>query len=142
MPGPSRLPRAAGAVIALSVSFAAGIAAGEGPDFERDVAPILVKHCLDCHQANKSSGELNLTTRESFVRGGAQGAAFVAGEPDKSLFVERIDDQAALRQLFLDRAVAQYQVAVPPAADRTGAGWLVRVAAKRHYAHTCLLDLH
>jgi hypothetical protein len=64
--------------------------AAEVPDFEREIAPILVSHCLDCHQPNKGSGELDLSTRASLLKGGEQGAAVVPGKPAQSLLVERI----------------------------------------------------
>ena len=46
----------------LLAAIGAPIVAAETPDFERDVAPLLVNHCLDCHQPNKRSGKLNVST--------------------------------------------------------------------------------
>lgn len=76
-----------------SVFFAAlasPLLAIDVPDFERDVAPILVNHCLECHQPTKKSGGLNLATLAAVVAGGEQGTALVAGKPAKSLLLERI----------------------------------------------------
>lgn len=73
-----------------AILTAAPLLAADTPDFERDVAPILVNHCLECHQPNKKSGELNLATAAGLLAGGAQGKAFVAGKPDESLLIERI----------------------------------------------------
>ena len=66
------------------------LAAADPPDFEREIAPILVTHCLDCHQPNKRSGELDLSTAAGLLKGGEQGAAIVPGKPAESLLVERI----------------------------------------------------
>lgn len=40
------------------------------PDFEREVAPILITRCLECHQGREPSGELLLTEADGFRRGG------------------------------------------------------------------------
>jgi mono/diheme cytochrome c family protein len=73
------------------LSLAAGAQAAEPPEFEREIAPILVTHCLDCHQPNKRSGELDLSTLAGLLKGGEQGAAITPGKPAASLLVERIE---------------------------------------------------
>lgn len=73
-----------------AILVAAPLFATDAPDFERDVAPILVNHCLECHQPNKKSGELNLATAAGLLAGGEQGKAIVAGKPAESLLIERI----------------------------------------------------
>ncbi len=82
------------ASLAWTISWLAYVSrlgqAAAGPDFERDVAPILVNHCLECHQPNKRSGELNLATRGALLAGGEQGPAIVAGVEKESLLLERI----------------------------------------------------
>jgi len=61
--------------------------AASTPDFEREIAPILVTHCLDCHQPTKRSGELNLSTREGLLAGGEQGRAIAIDKPGTSLLL-------------------------------------------------------
>lgn len=85
----STLPAIAGLLIALIV---APTVAGEPPDFERDVAPLFVIHCLDCHQPNKRSGKLNVSTLADLLTGGEQGAALAPGRPESSLLMRRIAD--------------------------------------------------
>lgn len=60
------------------------------PDFERDVAPVLVHHCLECHHVGKKSGKLTLATEAGIQAGGEGGEAIVAGKPDESFLLERI----------------------------------------------------
>lgn len=57
-------------------------------DFNRQVRPILAEHCFACHgpDAKKRSGELRLD-----VEADAKIAAIVAGAPEKSPLVARID---------------------------------------------------
>lgn len=67
----------------------ASLAAAE-PDFERDIAPLLVQHCLDCHQVNKRSGGLDLSNGAALLRGGESGPAIVPGKPTESALIERV----------------------------------------------------
>jgi len=53
-------------------------------DFDRDVAPLLVRHCLECHNDFDLKGKLDLSQRDSALKGGKHGATFVAGKPDES----------------------------------------------------------
>jgi mono/diheme cytochrome c family protein len=62
------------------------------PDFDRVVAPLLVRRCFDCHNATDAKGSLNLTTAKSAVAGGDSGASLVAGKIDESLLWQRVRD--------------------------------------------------
>jgi hypothetical protein len=59
-------------------------------DFERDVAPVLVNACLDCHRPGKANGGLDVTTAASFLKGGDSGAAIEPGKPAESLLLSRL----------------------------------------------------
>jgi hypothetical protein len=63
--------------------------------FERDVRPLLVRRCYQCHstQAKKQKGELTLDTRDGLLRGGSRGTLFVAGQTDASLLLAAIGYQ-------------------------------------------------
>lgn len=52
--------------------------------FEKDVRPVLKKHCLGCHNAERPRGELDLSTFAALSVGGVSGPAAVAGKPDAS----------------------------------------------------------
>jgi Protein of unknown function (DUF1553)/Protein of unknown function (DUF1549)/Planctomycete cytochrome C len=58
--------------------------------FESRVRPVLVKHCLECHGAKKQEGGLRLDSRDSWMRGGDRGDVIVAGEPEKSSFIQAV----------------------------------------------------
>ena len=62
----------------------------EPPSFEARVAPLLVNHCLTCHQPTKRSGDLDLSSAATIMAGGEQGPAMVAGKPEKSLLLDRV----------------------------------------------------
>jgi hypothetical protein len=65
---------------------------GDGSDFfEKQVRPILVERCYECHSAEtKTKGGLLLDTREGTLKGGDSGAVLSTGEPDKSLLIEAV----------------------------------------------------
>lgn len=53
--------------------------------FETQVAPLLSKHCLECHASGKTEGGLNLSRKQSALDGGDSGKVIHAGKPDDSL---------------------------------------------------------
>jgi mono/diheme cytochrome c family protein len=62
----------------------------EEVSFAKDVAPILKASCVECHNATKKKGRLDLSSYDALKKGGKNGAAFVSGDPEKSLMVEAI----------------------------------------------------
>ena len=64
-----------------------------GPDFAREVRPILARYCLKCHGPDDKGrkGELQLDVRASAVKPAKSGAcAIVPGQPDASELVKRL----------------------------------------------------
>lgn len=59
-------------------------------DFDKEIAPILVSHCLECHQGNEPEGGLNLTELPALMKGGESGQAVVTGSAEKSLLWGRV----------------------------------------------------
>jgi uncharacterized protein DUF1553/uncharacterized protein DUF1549/cytochrome c len=76
--------------LAWLVASCPSLVAADGPDFEHEVAPVLVNHCLDCHHRNKRSGKLDVSTLAGLVAGGEQGSALTAGNPASSLMMQRV----------------------------------------------------
>jgi hypothetical protein len=74
-----------------AVVLAGGLRAGESVDFDRQVAPLLVQRCLDCHGGPKPKGGLDLARRDATLAGGKSGAAVVPGRPDDSLLWQYVD---------------------------------------------------
>ena len=61
------------------------------PDFEQEVAPVLIRRCLECHQSSNSSGGLALDSAESVKKGGDSGPVLQAGEAQNSLLLHRVE---------------------------------------------------
>jgi cytochrome c553 len=86
---------AASAVVLVALGTVAASAAAPATatvDFARDVAPILHRACLPCHQPGKVKGGLTLTSREAVLRGGASGPAAVPGDAAHSLLFTRLTE--------------------------------------------------
>ncbi|MBC7816857.1 MAG: DUF1549 domain-containing protein, partial [Planctomycetaceae bacterium] len=80
-----------GGVIAVGGSL---VVAGDEPavTFDREIAPLLVRRCLDCHNAAEKKGMLDLTRNESATKGGESGAVLVPNKAADSLLWQRVRD--------------------------------------------------
>ena len=66
--------------------------AAEPLTFERDVRPILKQHCFHCHgEEDKHEAELDVRLVRLLLKGGDTGPAIVAGKPEESLLLSRIE---------------------------------------------------
>jgi hypothetical protein len=64
--------------------------------FEKQVRPLLVKRCYQCHSSGAKilKGGLHLDSREGWMQGGDSGPAIVPGVPEKSLLIEAVRYQS------------------------------------------------
>jgi hypothetical protein len=74
----------------LVLALAATARAEPPVDFEREVAPIFLRRCLECHSAGEAKGSLVLIDRASALRGGDSGEVIVPGSPDESEIISRV----------------------------------------------------
>ncbi|MBC8351714.1 MAG: DUF1553 domain-containing protein [Planctomycetes bacterium] len=58
--------------------------------FDRVIAPLLARHCLECHSGPELKGGLDLSHRDSALKGGESGPAFVPRDATGSLLIERV----------------------------------------------------
>jgi mono/diheme cytochrome c family protein len=92
----SDLRKSVGLCIALALIVldcsAAPASAAATKFFEERVAPVLAEKCIKCHSATdgKVKGGLALETREGLSKGGDNGPVIVAGNPEKSMLMQRI----------------------------------------------------
>ncbi|MEC9094509.1 MAG: PSD1 and planctomycete cytochrome C domain-containing protein [Planctomycetota bacterium] len=59
-------------------------------DFEKQVAPILIKRCVECHHSDDPNGGLNLTSDQGFRTGGESAANLLNQNLDENLLIEKI----------------------------------------------------
>jgi WD40 repeat protein len=63
--------------------------AAAGPvSFINDVAPILKESCYGCHGAKNPKGRLNMTTYETFRKGGTKDDPIATGKPEDSFIID------------------------------------------------------
>ena len=77
-------------VCCLASLVASSLFAADAPSpeqlefFEKQVRPLLVEHCSECHGAKKSEAGLRLDTKRGFIKGSDTGPVVVAGNVDGS----------------------------------------------------------
>lgn len=82
-------------VIIQQASFGVLVAsAADAPpvSFDRDVAPLLARRCLDCHSGTEKKGGLDLSRLEAAMKGGESGAVIVSTKAAESLLWQRVRD--------------------------------------------------
>ncbi|HVR75316.1 MAG TPA: c-type cytochrome domain-containing protein [Planctomycetota bacterium] len=68
-------------------------------DFTKHIEPILEKHCIKCHGAEKAKSDFRLVDREAALKGGDGGVAIIPGKSAESpliLFVAGLDEETLM----------------------------------------------
>ena len=76
---------------ALFLAGSTAWATGVDQEFDARVAPVLARHCLDCHSGADAKGRLDLSGRTAAFAGGEGGEAIVPGKPEESLLWEKVE---------------------------------------------------
>ena len=64
--------------------------------FEKQIRPLLVKRCFDCHSEGSVESELRLDSLAGMLEGGTRGPAIVIGKPKQSLLIGAINHSGQL----------------------------------------------
>ncbi|MGD9645514.1 MAG: DUF1553 domain-containing protein [Pirellulales bacterium] len=82
------------AILGLLGDATAASAAGDwnAARFDRQIAPLLARHCLECHNASDKKGEFDLTSRTAALAGGEAGEAILPGDAANSYLWQRVAD--------------------------------------------------
>src|SRR5947209_9343860 len=82
--------------------------------FMKDVAPVLVRNCIACHNARKAESKYNMVNFASLAKGGAQGEEITLepGKPEESRFVELLHPDAKPRMPYKQDPLPKDQVAL------------------------------
>ncbi|HEY1188954.1 MAG TPA: DUF1549 domain-containing protein, partial [Gemmata sp.] len=104
-------------------------------DFERDVQPILAKHCVSCHGPDKQKGGLRLDRGPDALKGGDSGAVIAPGKPADSALVKRLTAADAGERMPPNGPLTQEQIGTLARWIETGAKWPAGGAtADEHWA--------
>ena len=102
--------------------------------FEKQVRPILVARCYDCHSGKLADGEtepkanLRLDSRAAALKGGDTGPALVPGKPKESLLVDAIN-YGELYQMPPKSKLPAEEIAALTKWVEMGAPWPAEAAA-------------
>lgn len=100
--------------------------------FETQVAPLLAKRCLECHNSATRKGGLDLSRKEKALAGGESGKVIVPGKAEKSLLWESVATDEMPRDAepltFAEKQIVQKWL-------DTGAVWSEEVIDPAIYAH-------
>jgi mono/diheme cytochrome c family protein len=77
-------------IAVASVGADDGRQAERAAQFEREIRPVLVSHCIQCHGEKKQEGGLRLDSHDGLLRGGDSGPILVPGNPDESLLIDAL----------------------------------------------------
>ncbi|MBA4065382.1 MAG: hypothetical protein C0501_17050 [Isosphaera sp.] len=92
-------------------------------DFDRDVKPVLAKHCVSCHGPDKQRGGLRLDRRADALAGGDTGKAVVPGKPADSPLLQRVAATDDTRMPPKGDRLTAAEVAALSAWVEAGAKW-------------------
>lgn len=84
---------------------AASAGAADGPDFVRDVKPILELHCVRCHGPGRDQGGLQLHLRDGVVGEAGTHAVVVPGDIQRSELIYRIELPAEHNEMMPQEAL-------------------------------------
>ena len=98
---------------------------GSGPDFDKEVRPVLETHCLRCHGTGKEKGGLRMHDKKLFFQGGDNGALVEPGKPGHSALIDRItlppeDDEIMPQEA---EPLSEKEIAILTAWVEAGAHW-------------------
>jgi len=90
-----QLTSVAAGLTALAVQLSGAATFAEDKiNFEDHVKPILREKCLSCHNTNKKSSDLDLSSYSSLMQGGSSGASIQAGDSGASYLYSLISHQS------------------------------------------------
>lgn len=77
-------------LVALSLVGRAVAKQTEEIDFEKQIRPLLIRKCAECHGPDDQTSDLRLDSRHSAFKGGSGGPVIVAGDAKASELIRRI----------------------------------------------------
>lgn len=93
--------------------------------FEKDVRPILIQRCFECHGPDSDEGEagLRLDSLAGMIQGGRSGPAIEPGQPRRSLLVLAINHDPAVTGMPPKTRLPRREVAMLTRWVKMGAPW-------------------
>jgi Protein of unknown function (DUF1549)/Protein of unknown function (DUF1553)/Planctomycete cytochrome C len=96
--------------------------AAQNDYFEKNVRPVFVKNCQGCHNAKMKTSQLDLTSAEGFLTGGAGGPIFSKEHPEESRILKVIGYEENLKMPPMGKLKAD-EISVITDWIKIGAPW-------------------
>jgi mono/diheme cytochrome c family protein len=80
--------------------------------FEKQIRPIFVDHCLECHSGSETNGGLSLDSREQMLKGGDLGSVLNLAHPSESLLLAAISYRNKELQMPPKNKLSDQQIAL------------------------------
>tara|TARA_R110002111_G_scaffold262875_1_gene342552 strand:+ start:123138 stop:125573 length:2436 start_codon:yes stop_codon:yes gene_type:complete len=111
-------------LIYLLLLSGANTFSAEPVDFRRDVAPILHRHCLSCHNDRIRRGGLSLHSAQAAVNGGESGPSIDPGDPTASYLLDLITPSDGSAEMPRDAPpLSENEIAIIRDWIKVGATW-------------------
>ena len=78
------------------------IVAEDDIDYVRQIKPLLIEHCADCHNADLQESGYRVDIGALLVRGGDRGSTVIPGMPNESLLITALRGTSKIPQMPLD----------------------------------------
>ncbi len=85
------------ALLGILLGQSASTPVVEGPDYLREIKPILTRRCVACHGVLQQKSGLRVDTASGLKAGGLSGPAVELGKPDESYLIEMLTGEAGVR---------------------------------------------
>jgi cytochrome c551/c552 len=92
-------------------------------DDATEATRILTANCGGCHSVNVKLSGLDLSTRESLLKGGAKGPAVDLSAPEKSILLQAVHRKPCVSPMPPTKALAAAEVALLERWVKEGAPW-------------------
>jgi len=90
--------------------------------FEREIRPVLIKACVDCHGAKKQEAGLALDSRAGLMKGSDEGPVIHVGKPEQSSLIRAVRRTGDV-QMPPDSKLADHEVAALSKWVEMGSPW-------------------
>jgi hypothetical protein len=94
---------------------------GSGPVFSKDIAPIFVGNCIECHNPEKRRGKFDLTTFQKLMVGADKEKVIVPGKPAESPLLQHLKGEVEPKMPPGNRELAQEAIGKIEAWVKAGA---------------------
>lgn len=78
------------------------VVAEDDVDYVRQIKPLLIEHCADCHNADLQESGYRVDVGDLLIQGGDRGSAVIAGKPNDSLLITALRGTGKIPQMPFD----------------------------------------